>query len=114
MNPKHKDSFKGFYHLAESHYAEACLKGMEYVDEIMFGMYHPDGGTTGELCMRWYNIGNDPPSARLECFYDSFTALGEVQGVLSQLYDRDDKPVTPQDFKDILLSRGFKDLTKRK
>jgi len=114
----HIEDIKGFYHLSRSWYGEANLIHMRkdgIMDSITFGYYCSDGGTSGEMSMKWHNLrNNNCPSARLEVFEDSFHALGQFKDLIDKLAEVDSEEIQPKDFCDILLSCGFKDLTQGK
>ena len=63
----HEECKRGFTHLSASWDGKACLGHDEYVDQVMIGFYHHEGGTTGEFAIRWMSLsGNVTP--RLEAF----------------------------------------------
>ncbi len=103
---------KGFYHLARSWYAETNLKnrfdGLK--DEVMFGFYHPNGGTMGEMAMRWIEL-NSRNVPRFEIYSDAWYVLSQFQDLINVLAEYNDKDITPEEFCDILLGLGFEDLT---
>jgi hypothetical protein len=84
--------------------------------EIMFGMYYDAaendgfGGTSGEMGMRWYEIGgkNVP---RLEAYDDGWSALSLFSDLIQELGNHDDENMTQEQFIEILKSCGFEDLT---
>lgn len=79
-------------------------------NEIQFGAYSDDGGTTGEMAMRWHNLdGKMIP--RLEAFDDSWYLLFQFHDVFKRLSEVGGKAISEQQFVDILLSCGFKDIT---
>lgn len=107
------DVVLGFHHLSKAHYGRATLASAKYVDEVMFGFYHPQGGTTGEMSMRWYNLNlSKNPSAKLECFSDAFAALAHFFDLLNVLACYQE--ITPEEFIKVLKQHGFIDLTKVK
>jgi len=99
-----------FTHTSRAWYGKVCLEQSNYADEVMFGLYHPGGGTIGEMSMRWYSLsGKAVP--KLECFDDAFFVLGTFRDVISRLADRDNDNTTPEEFQQILLACGFDDET---
>lgn len=78
--------------------------------EIMFGMYHPEGGTSGEMGMRWKELsGRQVP--QLQVFDDAWSALALFTDVIEKLGEEDGENITPEQFIEILLSCGFVDDT---
>jgi hypothetical protein len=112
MKNKHEDCYKGFIQLNKAWYGNVNLKGMDYIDEVSFGFYHPDGGTSGEMSMKWYQFGGDKkPSAKLCVFYDAFDSLYQFKDVIDELRNYDNIPISPEEFCDVLLKCGFVDRT---
>lgn len=113
MNLKHNNAVRAFTVLSRSWYADANLCNAQYREDITFGLYHSDGGTSGEMSARWYDLGSTNPLAmRLEIFDDSFTALASFNDVIQALAELDDQNITPEMFCDILKKCGFADHTK--
>lgn len=84
------------------------------VAEVMFGLYPEDGGTSGEMALRWYPLTpNAPPNPRLEVFDDAWAVLATMPDVLAWLAEHDSKDPSPADFMDALRSMGFRDHTQR-
>lgn len=114
---KHEGMARGFHWLSQAWYATTSLVGREFTDEICFGYFdlNPnEGGTTGEMMMRWYDLGSGTGiAARLEVFDDAWHALFTFQDVLAALAERDGKNITPAQFTELLTSLGFVDLTAR-
>lgn len=78
--------------------------------EINFGMYHLEGGTTGEMSMRWVDLGNEF-SPQLRVFCDAWHALSLFPDLVEILGQHDDENITQEQFVEILLQCGFEDLT---
>ena len=100
-----------FYHLGDSWYAEENLRTTKYVDDITFGLYSTDGGTTGEMAVQWYNLRGNKLTPKLEVFNDSFhliSAFSDVMDALSKM-----KEFTPHEFVELLKELGFEDKTQR-
>ncbi len=123
MSKDHEGDIRQYIHVAEAWYAESSLSNKEHiVDEVMFGFYSPDGGTSGEMGMRWINLGEKWEGAkkiahtapRLECFNDAWHALYQFQDVLYALAELDDVDITPEQFCQMLDACGFIDDTPRK
>lgn len=111
MESKHKGCERGFTIRSEAWYGKH-LNEPETLDKIMVGMYHPEGGTTGEFGICWTMIGRDA-TPRLEVFNDAWDALQRFGDMLAWMASVDDKHVTPQQFAEALRGMGVKDLTER-
>jgi hypothetical protein len=82
------------------------------VDEVMFGFYALDGGTTGEMKMQW-ELLNEQPVPRLCVFDDAWHALYQLNDVLAKLSNADGENISPKAFCEVLVSCGFVDMTER-
>lgn len=111
---KHEGTQKGFVHHASAWYANRVKLPVYVVDQITFGYYTPDGGTTGEMVMTWYRLGVNEVAPKLEVFNDAWSALATFADLIAALGQRDDQPTTPEQFCDLLREHGFVDLTQRK
>jgi hypothetical protein len=80
------------------------------VDDVTFGFYTPDGGTTGEMSMVWFVAGPGTTVARLGVFCDAWHALAALPDLVAAL-GRLDEPITPGAFCRLLVSLGFVDRT---
>jgi len=78
--------------------------------EVMFGMYNPKGGSSGEMSMRWKSIsGRQVP--QLQAFDDAWSALALFTDVIAKLAENDSDNITPEQFIEILSACGFVDDT---
>ena len=110
MGNNHEGCIRGFYNSSEAWYSK--MEGAYPHDkEVMFGWYVPNEGTTGEMGMRWHELGNNSVP-RLEVFNDAWNALFTFADVLEALADCDGENITPKQFCELLLSLGFVDITK--
>jgi hypothetical protein len=50
---KEEKCIRGFHWTDKAYYARSLNRKTH---EIMFGIYHNDGGTTGEMAMRWVDL----------------------------------------------------------
>lgn len=107
---KHDGCKRAFIQLSRTWYADSVLKYSPIVDEITIGMYHPDGGTSGEFCIRWEPLWANI-SPRLLCFDDSWSALCEFKDMLDFMAEFDDTCISPDEFRDKLISLGIQDIT---
>jgi len=106
------DCYKAYSVTSEATYAESSLHVMNCVENIMFGYYHPKGGTTGEMSMTWQVLGKDLVPY-LKCYDDAFEALSTFKNVINAIAELDNKNMTPMQFREILDHCGFKDETER-
>ena len=82
-------------------------------EAINLGLSGEDGGTSGEMFVRWHNLGGSN-AARLESFYDSWSALWQFRDVVEAMAELDDGDgPTPQEFAELLKDHGFTDATLR-
>ena len=109
---RHDGAYRGFMQLSKAWYADANLRGANYRDEVMFGFYYEDGGTSGEMGVRWVDIGSEKHlTPILRVYDDAWDALNECKDVIEKMAEVDGDDISPEQFCDILLSCGFKDLT---
>lgn len=108
---KHKGCERGFTIQSEAWYREA-VKLDETADEIMVGMYHLEGGTTGEFGIRWLTVGREP-TPRLEVFSDAWHALSCFGDLLTWMASVDGQNVTPKQVAEALRQMGIRDMTSR-
>lgn len=105
----HEGDYRGFVWGSQAYYWQAL--GHDY-DEVTFGLFSPEGGTSGEMSVRWETLGgSDVP--KLHAFDDAWSALSTFSDVIAEMGERDNENMTPQEFVDLLLSCGFKDDTPR-
>lgn len=109
MTTKHDGDYRGFSHVGRAWYASQ-LATERHIDEVMFGLYCPDGGTSGEMAMRWYDLGRDK-APRLEAFDDAWSALAQFPDLIAALGEIDGRNITPEDFCRLLIRLGFRDDT---
>lgn len=104
----HTGCKRGFYASYKAWYADKNKN-----PEVTFGMYHEEGGTSGEMCIEWIILGNKSVS-RLEVFNDAWSSLSLFTDLIQELSIIDGKYITPDEFVDILKKCNFEDLTKYK
>lgn len=105
-----KGDFLGYTHLAKAWYKEYCMKGVDYVDEVMFGILCREGGCIAEVAMRWYKI-ESKVAPRLEMFDDTFKLFDSMPEVFTSLSSLPNN-FTPEQFIEYLTTEfGFEDNT---
>jgi len=97
---------KGFHIFSRAHYARAGQP-----KEIMIGLYHSEGGTSGEFAIRWHDIGSQKSFPRLEIFDDAWKVFFDMPE-LCGLSTLTGKNADEQQIIDFLIAAGFKDLTR--
>lgn len=101
----HKDCIRGYHRSSKAWYART---GMD--NEVLFGMYHKDGGTTGEMRIVWKELsGRLCP--QLQAFDDSWSALSLFTDLIEKMGTIDNELIQEEDFCKLLDSCGFTDLT---
>lgn len=108
----HSGCDRAFSQLSKAYYAEACMRREEFMDEIMIGMYHRDGGTSGEFAVRWIRVGSKW-SPHLEVFDDAWHALTQFPDLLAAMAEHDSEDMGPDAFAELLRGLGIKDRTQR-
>ena len=109
-NVKHEGCERQFIHTGRAWYGESALLHQRVIDEIMIGMYHSEGGTSGEFAVRWSELaGRAVPM--LCVFDDAWDALQMFRDVLEAMARVDDQNVTPDQFCELLSACGVKDAT---
>jgi hypothetical protein len=106
----HTGGVRAFTHRNRSWYAKYLQPHTGAVDEVMFGYYNPEGGTSGEMAMRWYDLGG-APTPRIEVFCDAWHALSTFGNVLAALGELDGSDISPEQFCNVLRALGFEDHT---
>ncbi len=107
---RHEGCIRGFYISNKAWYARP-----DHEVEVMFGMYMPGDGTTGEMAMRWTDLHRrgqmDTP--QLHVYSDAFHALSLFGDLLTALayFDNPKHDLTQDKFVAVLLSCGFTDMT---
>jgi hypothetical protein len=112
----HHGCVRTFRQYSRSYHAKSFPLNEEYkdlVEEIFFGLNHPDGGTSAEMFVRWYDLthNSDKPAARLEVFESAWDALFEFPDLFWKLKKLDSTRPQPDEIVKILLQCGFIDET---
>jgi len=109
----HGECYRGFQQFSKAWYSKAALDGRNILDEVCFGFYHPEGGTTGEMNVEWKKI-NSVWTPRLKAFNDSWGALSQFHDLINAMGEQNDQDLKPDEFCEILRRCGFRDMTKTK
>lgn len=102
----HDGCFRGYHRSSKAWYN----KVMDGKIEVTFGMFHEQGGTSGEMTMEWIEL-NGKLCARLKCFEDAWSALSLFTDLIQKMGEIDSEMIQEEDFCKLLDSYGFKDLT---
>lgn len=109
MSRDHSGCIRGFHQNSRAWYGCSVKDGD--IDRFSIGLYHPEGGTTGEMTVKFMPLlGKVVP--RLHCFDDGWSALSTFTDLIERMGAADDQNITPDDFRKMLLECGFTDLTK--
>jgi hypothetical protein len=103
----HEEQHRGYHRSSKSYWAK--LTKPDRI-KVQFGMYHPDGSTTGEMKMEWAPF-NYSLSPTLTVHEDSWSVLALFPDLIQRLGEVDDKRLQEPEFCKILEELGFKDLT---
>jgi hypothetical protein len=103
----HEGCIRGYHRSSKAWYAKALNKGSI---EVEFGMFHPEGGTSGEMTMEWVGL-NGGLCARLKSFEDSWSALSLFTDLIQKMGEVDSEAIQEEDFCKMLDDCGFTDLT---
>jgi hypothetical protein len=84
----HSGGFRGFIFTPAAWYAKAIGKDRAGEREVMIGIYHPGGGTSGEFAIREQSLGGSF-ALRLEVWSDGWSALALFPDLLALLAEHD-------------------------
>lgn len=110
---KHDGDVRQYRIMSESMHADASLRNEECTEEILFGLYHPGGGTSGEFWLRWVPI-DDESTPVLMAYSDSWSAMSQFPELLEKLVEWDGCKVSPTMVRGWLQTTTIEDATKRK
>lgn len=79
--------------------------------ELIYGLYHLNGGTDGELILRWYPSRRAALAVQLESFSDTWKTLAAFHDVTEAFSKISNRYPQPSDIKMILFQKGFQDRT---
>lgn len=115
MKRNHTGAVRGFHIYNEAWYSRLAAGAQmprEFPASIQIGMYHPEGGTSGEFQVIWMELaGKLTPQLRV--FDDGWSALlrfGDLLGWMG-LHDSDDP--SAEKMAAAMRELGIKDLTER-
>lgn len=116
MNTKSGKAIRGFYQSGRPVYElPRTLEPLNYKKEVVFGFYHTCGCAPegfGELSMRWYQYGEAGLLIpKLEVYGESLRLMWKMRNVINATW-RKSPSISPEEFCELLLKMGFKDLTR--
>jgi hypothetical protein len=79
-------------------------------ERVMVGMYHPDGGTSGEFEVEWIVL-QQQKCAKLKSFEDSWSALWLFKDLIEKMSEIDSDKIQEPEFCKLLDSLGIIDIT---
>lgn len=103
----HTGDIRCYYRSTKAYYAKNIPNENLHV---MFGMYHPEGGSSGEMKIEWVDIGSKK-TPQLQVFDDAWSALGLFPDLIKKLSKADSQDINDDEFCAILDRLGFKDIT---
>lgn len=103
-NIKNEGCKRAYIRSSKVHYAQFSPRETE---KVMVGMYHPEGGTSGEFEFEWVGKG----CARLKAFEDSWSALWLFKDLLEKMSEIDSEKIQEPEFCQLLDSLGIIDIT---
>jgi len=103
---EHEGCIRGYHRSTKAFYANVMGDRID----VMIGMYHPEGGTSGEFKIEWEQLdGKRTP--RLKSFDDSWNVLWMFKDLLEKMANIDSEDISEEDFCKLLDSLKIKDLT---
>ena len=109
IDSKHEGGKRRFIRTAKAWYSSTALPDQE-LEEFSIGVYHDEGGTTGEFSVRWERLGGRLVP-KLRSFDGSWSALLEFSELLGDMAKVDGNNITPDEFNELLLNAGIEDAT---
>lgn len=103
----HNNDKRAYIRSSKAWYSKA-LK--EESISVSVGMYHPNGGTSGEFQFEWVPLG-DKLFAELKACDDGWSALWQFKDLLEKMAEIDDQEIQEQEFCELLDSLGIIDIT---
>jgi len=79
-------------------------------ERVMVGMYHPEGGTSGEFEFEWILL-DGKKCARLNAFEDSWASLWLFKDLLEKMSEIDSEGIQEPEFCQLLNILGIIDIT---
>lgn len=101
---------RGFHHFGAAWYGRSAMQYGEDLDRVMIGMYHREGGTSGEFSIVWTHLSSKT-TPQLKSFDDSWAAPAAFSDVLAKLAEVNGLDITPMQLCEILKECGLQDLT---
>lgn len=104
----HEGCIRAYHRQSKSWYKDSVRNENLSVN---FGMYHPEGGSSGEMKMEWIELGREIPYPQLKVFDDGWSALGLFPDLIQELAKVDSENINDDQFCEILDRLGFEDMT---
>ena len=97
-----------YYQVSKTSFAKALLDGQSFTDEVMVGLYEPDGSTANEFAFRWVPLMEALTHIRLEAYGDAWKALYEnFQDLLQAMSEFKNQHLSPEAFGELCESLGI-------
>lgn len=113
MAKDHTGCTRKFTQLSRAWYSGSNLPDGDKVEVVTVGLYHHEGGTTGEFQISWSFLGGKLVP-ELSAFDDSWGALLQFRDLLESMAGIDDKNIEPNQFCELLISLDIVDATQTK
>ena len=105
----HGGGVKGFHRYSKAYYR---TRDGRVLDAFNVGIYHPEGGTSGEFEFKWTMLSGEW-ACRLSSFDDGWSALSQMPELIKKMGAIDGQNIQPDAFEEMLISIGLKDLTEK-
>ena len=103
-----------YIHTMAAWYGALLCQEADWEDEVIVGHDAPDGGTLGEVHLRWYRLEADqPPAPRLELFAAAWGLLADLPDLWTALARLPALRLSPEECCALLERLGFVDRTPR-
>lgn len=111
---RHEGCYRGFVWGGGSWNSSVIFPLGDVQDDITIGLYHEDGGTTGEFSIEFDTLNNSAVP-HLSAYDDSWDVLvNHYSDLLRWLSEHDGKNISPEDVVQALKDLGVQDNTQYK
>jgi hypothetical protein len=86
--------------------SESYCRVMGIVAAVTFGLYGKGGGTAGQLCVFWVELGHEV-TPQLQAYRDSWHVLATFPDLISRMGEATAQTFSPDAFCQLLQDCGF-------